>query len=142
VHARTFALVVILVLVSAATSVAQSLRCAHCGMHVDPAGAFTAGATESGHAIAFDSNKCLLRYRIDHASISGAWVTDYYGRTHVALESAFFVIGSDVNGPMGPDLVAHGERANAERFLRDHHGTALHPFSEITAEIVRSFFPR
>jgi len=111
-------------------------------MRVDPTGPFTAGATESGHAIAFDSNKCLLDYRLAHPSLTGAWVTDYYTRTHVALEAAFFVIGSDVSGPMGADLVAHGERANAERFLRDHHGTALHPFAEITAEMVRSLFSR
>lgn len=126
----------------ACTVEAQASRCAHCGMRVDPAGAFTAGATEDGHALAFDSNKCLFRYRLDHPSISGAWITDYYARTHVALESAFFVIGSDVSGPMGADLVGLGSRADAERFSHDHHGTAIHPTSEITPEIVRSFFPR
>ena len=124
------------------TAVAQTARCAHCGMRVDPAGAFTSGASDAGQTLAFDSNKCLLRYRLDHPSMHDAWVTDYYARTHVALERAFFVIGSEVIGPMGADLVALGSRADAERFLRDHHGAALHPSAEITAEIVRSFFPR
>jgi hypothetical protein len=142
VQARTFALVVVVALLAAVTSTAQAPRCSNCGMRVDPAGAFTAGAIEDGRALAFDSNKCLLRYRIEHPSITGAWVTDYYARTHVALEAAFFVIGSDVSGPMGADLVAHGARADAERFSHDHHGTAIHPFPEITPELVRSFFAR
>ena len=109
-------------------------------MRVDPAGAFTAGATLDGRTLAFDSNKCLLRYRLDHASITGAWVTDYYARTHLALESAFFVTGSDVMGPMGPDLVALGSRADGERFVHGHHG-ALHAFAEISSETIRAFFP-
>lgn len=110
-------------------------------MRVDAAGAFTAGASEGGRTLAFDSNKCLLRHRLDHPSLSGAWVTDYYARTHVALDEAFFVTGSDVNGPMGPDLVAHGARADADRFAHDHHGV-VRPFAEVTPELVRSFFPR
>ncbi len=109
-------------------------------MRVDPAGAFTAGATLDGRTLAFDSNKCLLRYRLDHASITGAWVTDYYARTHLALEAAFFVTGSDVMGPMGADLVALGSRADGERFVHGHHGT-LHAFAEIGSETIRAFFP-
>jgi copper chaperone NosL len=120
---------------------AQTARCEHCGMRVDPAGAFTAGATQEGRALAFDSNKCLLRYRLDHASITGAWVTDYYARTHVALAAAFFVTGSDVSGPMGADLVALGSRADAERFLHDHHGSAIYASADVTSALVRSFFP-
>ncbi len=130
-----------LLLLVACSVEAQSTRCEHCGMRVDPAGAFTSGATLDGRTIAFDSNKCLLRYRLEHSTATGAWVTDYYARTHVALESAFFVTGSDVSGPMGPDLVSLGSRADAERFARDHRGT-VRPFSEITPELVRSFFAR
>jgi len=119
---------------------AQTARCEHCGMRADPAGAFTAGATLEGRTLAFDSNKCLLRYRLDHPSITGAWVTDYYARTHLALDAAFFVTGSDVMGPMGADLVALGSRVDGERVVHAHHGV-LHTFGEITPELVRSFFP-
>lgn len=111
-------------------------------MRVDPAGALTSGAMIDGRTLAFDSNKCLLRYRLDHASMTGAWVTDYYARTHVALDAAFFVTGSDVSGPMGADFVALGSRADAQRFMTDHHGSALHPFAEVTPEMVRAFFSR
>jgi nitrous oxide reductase accessory protein NosL len=135
----TWSLTVLLVF--ACSVEAQTARCEHCGMRVDPAGAFSSGATLNGRTLAFDSNKCLLRYRLDHTAITGAWVTDYYARTHLALESATFVTGSDVNGPMGPDLVAVASRADAERFVAGHHGT-IHPFSEITPELVRSFFAR
>lgn len=130
-----------LLLLFACSVEAQTARCEHCGMRVDPAGAFTSGATLDGRTLAFDSNKCLLRYRLDHPAVTGAWVTDYYARTHVALEAAFFVAGSDVSGPMGPDLVALGSRADAERFLGAHHGAAIHAFAEVTPALVRSFFP-
>jgi nitrous oxide reductase accessory protein NosL len=121
---------------------AQSARCEHCGMRVDPAGAFTAGATLDGRTLAFDSNKCLLRYRLDHGSITAAWVTDFYTRAHVPLESAYFVAGGDVSGPMGADFVAVDSRAAAERFMAGHHGTAIHAFAEITPDMIRALFPR
>jgi len=110
-------------------------------MRVDPAGAFTAGATLDGRTLAFDSNKCLLRHRLDNPSVTAAWVTDYYTRAHVSLDAAFFVVGSDVSGPMGADLVAIGSRAEADRFRAAHHGSAVHSFAEVTTELVRSFFP-
>lgn len=123
----------------ACNAVAQPARCAHCGMRVDAASAFASGATDGGSTLAFDSVKCLLRYRLDHASVSAAWVTDYYERTHVQLEQGFFVLGSDLSGPMGPDFVAFGARASAERFVHDHHGRVL-AFAEIDRAAILQLF--
>ena len=46
----------------------------------------------------------------------------------------WYVIGSDVLGPMGHEFVPLASRAEAEEFMRDHKGKRTLAFAEITAE--------
>jgi copper chaperone NosL len=46
------------------------------------------------------------------------------------------VVGSDVHGPMGHELIPFSTRAGAESFLADHHGKQILSFAEITPELV------
>ena len=109
-------------------------------MRVDPAG-LAAGATAAdGSVLAFDSTKCLFRYRLEHADVRDAWVTDYYARGHVAIGAAFFVLGSDVMGSMGPDLVALANRDDSARFTREHHGASVLSLGEVTRSVIDGLF--
>jgi nitrous oxide reductase accessory protein NosL len=63
-------------------------------------------------------------------------VTDYYSLGLVDARTAFYVVGSDVYGPMGRELVPFAKRGEAEEFQRDHHGTAILAFGEVTPAIV------
>ncbi len=49
------------------------------------------------------------------------------------------MLGSDVQGPMGRDLVPVQGREAAERFARDHQGRVL-GFDEVTAAVVDELF--
>lgn len=110
-------------------------RCELCGMIVDPSSGWRAGAGE----LSFDTPKCLFRYREDHA-LRDAWVIEYYSQERRVADDLLYVIGSDVQGPMGRDIVPIEGRENAERFVADHHGERILEFSEVRGEAVQALF--
>lgn len=114
-------------------------RCAHCGMRIERGSRWRAGLTTSaGEALAFDTPKCMLRVRAGARGRSArdTWVLDYYGGRRVRAADATFVQGSDVLGPMGPDLVPLADRAAAERFAVDHGSRALLRANEIDRRLL------
>lgn len=71
-------------------------------------------------------------------SITNIYVKDYYSLYWLAAKDAFYVIGSDVYGPMGHELIPFGSKEAAESFLKDHKGNKILTFNEITPEIIES----
>jgi nitrous oxide reductase accessory protein NosL len=63
-------------------------------------------------------------------------VTEYFDLQKIEARQAYYVIGSDVLGPMGHEFVPFATRDDAAGFLWDHHGTRLLRFDEITAELI------
>jgi nitrous oxide reductase accessory protein NosL len=61
-------------------------------------------------------------------------VTDYYAVEPIAARDAWYVVGSDVLGPMGHELVPLATEAEAKDFLRDHKGKAILRFDQVTPE--------
>ncbi|MBP6809848.1 MAG: nitrous oxide reductase accessory protein NosL, partial [Chromatiaceae bacterium] len=62
-------------------------------------------------------------------------VTEYYGLDRIPARDAWFVIGSDVLGPMGHELVPLASEADAQEFLRDHAGQRILRFDDVTPEL-------
>jgi copper chaperone NosL len=98
---------------------------------------------QDGHAHFFDGAKDLFKYLGDlpkysaghsAAEISGIWVTEFYGLKRIDARQAFYVIGSDVLGPMGNEFVALESDADARDFLKEHRGTLIVGFAQATAE--------
>ncbi|MGD2116595.1 MAG: nitrous oxide reductase accessory protein NosL, partial [Acidobacteriota bacterium] len=120
--------------------------CAVCGMFVARYPEWVAGVVfEDGSTAFFDGPKCLFEYLLHpdkHAGerrrppIERALVTAYYDRRTIPAEGALFVVGSDVAGPMGAELVPHATAAEAEEFLSDHHGDRIVRFEEVTPELL------
>lgn len=97
----------------------------------------------------FDSPKELFAYHFEKQRLDWTarvvYVTDYsavdyrlftehdttYISSHVEPASfadaadVVYVVGSDVHGAMGPDLIPFGERADATAFVDDHAGEVL-----------------
>lgn len=123
-------------------------RCPVCGMRVAPHAAWIAQVVfVDGSALFFDGSKDLFKYlfsRNDLApekrdlEIVATFVTSYYDLQLIPAGSAYFVVGSDVLGPMGPELVPHPSLTEAQEFLRDHAGRRIVPFDEVTAELVET----
>jgi nitrous oxide reductase accessory protein NosL len=120
--------------------------CPVCGMLVSKYPQWTASvAFKDGHAHHFDGAKDLFKYLFDlpryaaghtRADIAAIEVTEYYGLTKVDARQAWYVIGSDVLGPMGHELIPLASRADAEEFLKDHKGQRILVFDEVTPALV------
>lgn len=118
-------------------------KCGVCGMFTAPYAAFLAQVVYKDGAYAtFDGPKDMFRYLLDlgkyakgrtPADIAAIYVTDYYNVRPVEAHKAFFVVGSDVVGPMGHELIPLASEAEAREFQRDHKGKAILRYEEIGA---------
>ena len=123
-------------------------RCPVCGMYPARTPLWAGQVLYRDHAAHFfDSPVDLMQFLSDverysvgrsAADLRSRWVTDTAGGGWVALEQAWFVLGSDALGPMRRgDLPAFGDQAQAADFARRHGGRAL-AFGAVTPAIVRS----
>ncbi|MBC8017490.1 MAG: nitrous oxide reductase accessory protein NosL [Verrucomicrobia bacterium] len=74
----------------------------------------------------------------DQASIAAITVSDYYLLKQIDARKTSFVIGSDVYGPMGKELVPFEKTADAIAFLKNHRGKRILTFKDITPAILKS----
>jgi copper chaperone NosL len=121
--------------------------CPVCGMFVEKYRQWVATVVwKDGTAVHFDGAKDLFTYLLRLSTyvpkrspqdIRTIAVTEFYDLHTVDARQSFYVIGSDVLGPMGQELVPLARRADAEEFSRDHHGVRILRFSEVTLETVR-----
>ncbi len=128
-------------------SPAPTDTCPVCGMFVAKYPHWIATVLyRDGHAHHFDGAKDLFKYLLDlpkwapgHRAedITVIGVTEYYGVSRIDARQAWYVIGSDVLGPMGHELIPLDSREDAEDFLRDHAGTAILRFEDLTLELLR-----
>lgn len=90
----------------------------------------------------FDGPKDLFRYLVgegDSATVEAeVWVTDYYTTKPIKARDAFFVVGSDVFGPMGAELIPLATAHLAESFQADHGGADVLTFDGIDEAVLRS----
>ena len=132
---------------TAALKPAPTDKCPVCGMFVAKYPDWIAGATfaDGSHAL-FDGPKDLFKFWLDvkgytpsrsRADIRELFVTDYYSVKQVSAQHAYYVIGSDVFGPMGKELVPFEREADADEFVRDHHGASVLRFSEIVPGVLQ-----
>ena len=119
--------------------------CPVCGMVVSKYPPWIATVVyRDGHAHHFDGAKDLFKYLFDvpryakgHRAqdIVRIGVTEYYEVKRIDARTAWFVIGSDVLGPMGHELIPLASRADAEEFMRDHGGKRILRFDEVKRDL-------
>lgn len=125
-----------------------SEKCPVCGMFVAKYPDWTAIITfKDSSRLYFDGPKDLLTYYFhikkytpqkNQTDIVGIQVKDYYSLAFVDGQKAYYVIGSDVYGPMGNELIPFHKREDAEEFLRDHQGKQIVKFPEITPGSIKA----
>lgn len=117
-------------------------RCSVCGMFVAPHPEWIAQIVyDDGTVAFFDGAKDLFRYMVESTprtpnpggrEISRIFVTGYYDRKPIDAVTASFVVGSDVLGPMGAELIPHASPEEAREFSRDHGGSEIVGFDQVT----------
>ena len=99
---------------------------------------------KDGHAHHFDGAKDLFKYLQDLSkwapghqlsNITAIGVTEYYGLKLIDARKAYYVIGSDVLGPMGHELIPLETLEDAKEFLADHEGESILQFDQVDAEL-------
>jgi hypothetical protein len=100
-------------------------------MKIDPASPWVSYVTIGGKEEAFDTPSCAVTaWRKAGTRASHARFREYYSQELKPAEELRFVGGSEVTGPMGPDLVPVGADA-ARRFAHDHNGAPPQTADEI-----------
>ena len=64
------------------------------------------------------------------------YVSEYYEMKPINAHDGFFVMGSDVYGPMGHELIPFATEADAEVFKKDHKGKQILRFQELTPKLL------
>lgn len=124
-------------------------KCPVCGMFVYKYPDWTAQVIfKDGTVVFFDGVKDMVKYYLDMnkyapskkaSDISAIFVNDYYTLKPIDAKKAFYVIGSDVYGPMGKELIPFAKEAEAKEFMKDHKGAKILTFQGITtAETLKS----
>ena len=127
-------------------SPSRSDVCPVCGMFVAKYPQWVATVLyDDGHADHFDGAKDLFKYLLDlpkygpdkrEEQISAIGVTEYYDLERIDARSAWYVIGSDVLGPMGHELVPFASQVDALEFMQDHGGVKVVRFGDVTLEML------
>ncbi|BDV42387.1 nitrous oxide reductase accessory protein NosL [Geotalea uraniireducens] len=152
---RKFGLLLVMLLTMAAVSAGAreaaptppaGAKCPVCGMFVDKYPNWVSVLTfKGGERVYFDGVKDLCRYYLDlkkyrpsgkPADVVQVTVREYYHLRPIDGTKAYYVLGSDVYGPMGHELIPLASPADASEFMQDHRGTRILRFREITPAIL------
>jgi len=88
----------------------------------------------------FDGVKDMMKFYFEQKEHSDIhlYVKDYYTKEIFDFSKGYGVIGSDIYGPMGDEIIPFLSKEDAEDFLMDHQAKEILPFSKITKKIVWS----
>ena len=123
-------------------------KCPVCGMFVAKYPDFLAQIIfKDGSALFFDGAKdmfkCYLNLKKYHPSkkqsdIDSIYVNDYYRLISIDGFEAFYVVGSDIYGPMGRELIPFEKEAEAREFMKDHKGNRVLKLISVTPDMIKN----
>jgi nitrous oxide reductase accessory protein NosL len=130
------------------TSLSQKERCPVCGMFVSMFADWNATIEfkDSTHAT-FDGSKDLFKYYLNmrkynpsksKSDATAITVKDYYSRASIDALPAYYVIWSDVYGPMGHEPIPFEKEADAKRFMKEHKGKKVLRFKDVNSKLITS----
>jgi len=118
-------------------------KCPVCGMFVYKYPRWiTQIVYKDGNRLSFDGVKDMMKFYFNRTkygkfetltkdNISKMLVIDYYTQKTIDAQKAYFVIGSNITGPMGNELIPFETESDAKTFMSDHHGKKIVTFDKI-----------
>ncbi len=116
-------------------------RCAVCGMFVYKYPKWVAMIVQKGDKrLYFDGVKDMMKYYFSHnrADIEGMFAQDYYSKKVFDIQKGYFVIGSDIYGPMGEELIPFKRLKSAKKFMIEHKGKRIYSFDQLLRNVVEA----
>ncbi len=118
-------------------SVPKNAKCPVCGMFVYKYPKWAALIEEDGKKLYFDGVKDMFKYYIskkEKINIEDIYVTDYFSSKKIKAKYAYYVMGSNVYGPMGNELIPFRSELDANAFKKDHFGIKIFAFLQIVED--------
>ncbi len=120
-------------------NIPQDAKCQVCGMFVVKYENWIASIKVENETFYFDGVKDMLKFyfeptkysKIDDLKDASIFVTEYYTLEKIDAKNAFFVLGSNVMGPMGAEFIPFKDENSAKEFKKEHFGTKILKFDEI-----------
>ncbi len=151
---RMLAIICLVVLVSSPAAAerkpvtpAKNDKCPVCGMFVARYPDIIAEIIfKDGTYAVFDGCKDMFRYYLNMKEynpsksindIDSIYVHEYYDLKIIDGRKAYYVVGSNVTGPMGRELVPFRSEEDASAFQYDHKGKILR-FGDVTEAVVKT----
>ncbi|MEA2098661.1 MAG: nitrous oxide reductase accessory protein NosL [Campylobacterota bacterium] len=125
--------------ISGTIKVTKDEKCPICGMFVYKYPRWAGQIFYDEKHYSFDGVKDLMKYYFlnEHKKgISKILVTDYYSQKAIDATKSYYVIGSDIYGPMGDELIPFINKDDAKTFYMDHKGKKILLFNDITEKEV------
>lgn len=126
---------------------AANVKCPVCGMFVAKYADFLAQLRfRDGTVASFDGPKDMFKFFNNMAAydrkhqrkdVAEVTVTDYYSLAAIDGRKAYYVIGSDVMGPMGNELIPCRTAAEAKELMKDHKGKRIVSFTDVTPQLLK-----
>lgn len=123
-------------------------KCPVCGMFVAKYPDFLAEILfKNGSYAVFDGAKDMFKYYLnikkynppqDKENIEAIYVTDYYSLNPIDGLRAYYVLGSNIYGPMGNELIPFAKESDAREFMKDHQGKSIMRFQDVKYETVKA----
>ena len=123
-------------------------KCPVCGMFVAKYPDFLSEILfKDGSSLFFDGTKDMFKCYFNlkkyqpskrQSDIDSIYVNDYYRLTFIDGSKAYYVMGSDIYGPMGRELIPFEKEGDAREFMKDHKGRSILKFSDVTADITKN----
>ncbi len=119
-------------------------KCPVCGMFVKKYKKWVAQVVfKDGSYRVFDGCKDMFKYlfkmkkyerKLTKEDVSDIYVTEYYTTKVMKADDLYFIVGSDVLGPMGHELIPVKGETEAKIFMLDHGGKKMYRYQEITPD--------
>lgn len=119
--------------------VPKDAKCPVCGMFVAKYPQWVALIETPEKNIYFDGVKDMMKYIFSQKkNFENIYVSDYYTLKKISAAKAFYVIGSNVYGPMGTELIPFVSESDATAFMKDHSGKRILRFQDISEKTLKS----
>jgi nitrous oxide reductase accessory protein NosL len=123
----------------------ENASCGKCGMYPAKYPRWQAQMIfKDGSMTPFDGCKCLFNFlfameKFDKThspeDLAVAWVKDFNSGTWINAADAHYVVGSDMMGPMGKELIPFADNAAAMQFNQEQGGTMME-YGAITPDVL------
>jgi nitrous oxide reductase accessory protein NosL len=126
--------------------VQEDSKCPVCGMFVANFPKWVAQIeVAQKHSHYFDGVKDMMKFYLNPTKfkhnhkvtdISKILVTDYYSLNAIDAKNAYYVMGSNIYGPMGEELIPFRTKKEAESFAKSHFAKKVLKFEDIKEELL------